>query len=131
MFRSNVSSTFLHFVGKVFDENTGKGSTRVNGWQYLRCMSIRECINYLVQVFTGRCQSYSFIVKSNNNPVNYMTTPVSGLINDLDKVLKIKSSQSAWLVIVVDCQSGYSYNQQDKQVMGGCLCNQEGQPAVQ
>ena len=33
------------------------------------------------------------IVRSNNNPVNDMTTPVSGLINDLDKVIKIKSSQ--------------------------------------
>ena len=29
MFRSNVSSKFLYFVGKVFDENTGKVSTRV------------------------------------------------------------------------------------------------------
>ena len=27
---------FLYFVGKVFDENTGKVSTRVNGWQYSR-----------------------------------------------------------------------------------------------
>ena len=33
------------------------------------------------------------IVRSNNNPVNDMTTPVSGLIN-LDKVIKTKSSQS-------------------------------------
>ena len=40
MFISNVSSKFLYFVGKVFDENTGKVSTRVNGWQYLRWMSI-------------------------------------------------------------------------------------------
>ena len=31
MFRSNVSSKFLYFVGKVFDENTGKVSNRVNG----------------------------------------------------------------------------------------------------
>ena len=31
---------FLYFVGKVFDENTGKVSTRVNGWQYFRWMSI-------------------------------------------------------------------------------------------
>ena len=30
MFRSNVSSKFLYFVGKVFDDNTGKVSTRVN-----------------------------------------------------------------------------------------------------
>ena len=29
-----------------------------------------------------------------NNPVNDMTTPVSGLTNDLDKVIKTKSSQS-------------------------------------
>ena len=34
MFRRNVSSQFLYFVGKVFDENTGKVSTRINGWQY-------------------------------------------------------------------------------------------------
>ena len=34
------------------------------------------------------------IVRSNNNPVNDMTTPVSGLINDLDKDIKTKSSQS-------------------------------------
>ena len=35
MFGSNVSSKFLCFVGKVFDENTGKVSTMVGGWQYL------------------------------------------------------------------------------------------------
>ena len=40
LYESNVSSKFLYFVGKVFDENTGKVSTRVNGWQYLRWMSI-------------------------------------------------------------------------------------------
>ena len=34
------------------------------------------------------------IVRSNNNPVNDMTAPTSGLINDLDKVTKTKSSQS-------------------------------------
>ena len=34
------------------------------------------------------------IVRLNNNPVNDMTTPVSGLINDLDKVMGTKSSQS-------------------------------------
>ena len=33
------------------------------------------------------------IVNSNNKPVNDMTAPVSGLINDLDKVMKTKSSQ--------------------------------------
>ena len=63
MFRSNVSSRFLYFVGKVFDVDTGKASTRVNGWKYFRWMSISELINYLVQFFTGRCQSYSFSVK--------------------------------------------------------------------
>ena len=31
----------------------------------------------------------------------------------------------------MDCQSGYSYHQQDKQVIGGCLRNREGQAAVQ
>ena len=40
MFRSNDSSKFLYFVGRVFDENTGKVSARVNGWQYNRWMSI-------------------------------------------------------------------------------------------
>ena len=34
------------------------------------------------------------IVRSNNNPVSDMTAPVSGLINDLDKVMKTESSQS-------------------------------------
>ena len=34
------------------------------------------------------------IFRSNNNPFNYITAPVSGLINDLDKVIKTKSSQS-------------------------------------
>ena len=36
------------------------------------------------------------IVRSNNNPVNDMTASVSGLINDLDKVMKTKSSQSLY-----------------------------------
>ena len=63
MFRSNVSSKSLYFVGKVFDERTGKVSTRVNGWQYFRWMSICESINYLMQFFTGRCQGYSLCVK--------------------------------------------------------------------
>ena len=34
------------------------------------------------------------IVRSNNNKVNDMTSLMSGLINDLDKSMKIKSSQS-------------------------------------
>ena len=46
------------------DEKIGKFSSAVNGWQYSRCISIRECINYLMQFFTGRCQSHSFSVKS-------------------------------------------------------------------
>ena len=54
MFRSNVSYKFLYFVGRVFDVNTGKVSTRVNGWKYFRWMSIWKCIDYLVQFFTGR-----------------------------------------------------------------------------
>ena len=62
MFRSNVSSKFLYFIGKVIDENTGKVSTRVDGWQYFRWMSTSECINYFLQFITGRCQSYSFSV---------------------------------------------------------------------
>ena len=33
------------------------------------------------------------IFRSNNNTVNDMTTPMSRLINDLDKVIKTKSSQ--------------------------------------
>ena len=42
MFRSNVSSKFLYFVCKVSDENTGKVSTRVNGWQYFRWKPLFE-----------------------------------------------------------------------------------------
>ena len=38
--------------------------------------------------------SMDVIIRSNNNPVNDMTAPVSGLTNDLDKVIKTKSSQS-------------------------------------
>ena len=58
------------------------------------------------------------IVRSNDNPVNHMTAPVSGLINDLDKVIKtIEQLMSVLLVIVMDCQSGYSYHQQDKQIL--------------
>ena len=34
------------------------------------------------------------IVRSNSNPVNNITAPMSGLINDLDKAMKIKSSRS-------------------------------------
>ena len=40
MFGSNVRSMFLYFVGKVFDENTGKVSTRINCWQYFRWIII-------------------------------------------------------------------------------------------
>ena len=34
------------------------------------------------------------IVRSSNNPVNDLTASVSGLINDLDNVIKTKISQS-------------------------------------
>ena len=34
------------------------------------------------------------IVRSNKYPVNDMTAPVIGLINDLDKAIKTKSSKS-------------------------------------
>ena len=37
---ANACSTFLYFVGEVFDDKTGKFSTRVNGWQYFRWMCI-------------------------------------------------------------------------------------------
>ena len=73
------------------------------------------------------------IVRSNNNRVNTLTALMSGLINDLDKVIKIKRFQIkyVWLVIVVDCQSGYLCHQQDKLILGCCLCNQESLAAVQ
>ena len=63
MFWSNVNSKFLYFVGKVFDEKTGKVSTRVDGLYIFLWMSDWECINYLMHFFTGRCQSYSFSIK--------------------------------------------------------------------
>ena len=44
MFRSNSSSKFIYFVGKVFDENIGKVSTRVNGWQYTRFIFFFESV---------------------------------------------------------------------------------------
>ena len=34
------------------------------------------------------------VVRSNNKPVNYMTALMSGLIYDLDNVMKTKCSQS-------------------------------------
>ena len=34
------------------------------------------------------------IVRLSNDPVNDMTAAVSGLINDLDKVIKTKNNQS-------------------------------------
>ena len=45
------------------------------------------------------------IVRSNNNPVNDMTTHVRGLINDLYKVIKTKSSQSRYLSRTYDMSS--------------------------
>ena len=38
------------------------------------------------------------IVRSNNYPVNDMTTPVSGLINDFDKVIRVVK-----ICLVSDC----------------------------
>ena len=35
-----VTCSEAYFDVKVFDENTGKVSTRVKGWQYFRWMSI-------------------------------------------------------------------------------------------
>ena len=63
MIRSNISSMFLYNVGKVLNENTGKVSTRINGWQYFTWMSICECVKYLVQFFTEGRLIYSFSVK--------------------------------------------------------------------
>ena len=40
------------------------------------------------------------IVRSNNNPVNDMTAPVSWLINNLDKVIKTKVLK---VCLVSDC----------------------------
>ena len=34
------------------------------------------------------------VVRSNINPVNEMIAPMSGFMNDLDKIIKTKSSQS-------------------------------------
>ena len=51
---------------------------------------------------------------------------MSRLFNDLNKIIKPKSSQSDWFV--ADCQSGYSCHHQD---LEGCSCNQEGQADAQ
>ena len=40
------------------------------------------------------------IVRSNNNPVNDMTAPVSWLFNDLDEAIKTKSTK---VCLVCDC----------------------------
>ena len=37
--------------------------------------------------------SMDIVIKSNNNPVNYMIILMSGLINELEKVIKTKSTQ--------------------------------------
>ena len=68
------------------------------------------------------------IVRSNYSPVNDMTAPVSGFINDLDRVQRLRV---VIVCLVSDCQSGYSYHQQGKQILGGCLRDREGQAAVQ
>ena len=46
------------------------------------------------------------------------------------RLQRLRVVKVVWLVIVMDCQSGYSYHQQDKQILGGCLRNREGQAAV-
>ena len=43
-------------------------------------------------------------MKSNNNPVNYTTAPMSGLNSDLDKVVKLRAVK---VCLVSDC-SGLS-----------------------
>ena len=70
------------------------------------------------------------IVRSNNNPVNYMTALVSELINDLVKLQGLRVVKVCLVSDCRDCQSGYSCHQQDKQVLGGCLCNQEGSCSI-
>ena len=44
---------FYYCVAKVSGEKTEKLSTWVNSGQCFGWMSVRECINYLVQFFTG------------------------------------------------------------------------------
>ena len=46
------------------------------------------------------------VVRTSNNPVNDTTVHMCGLIDDLDKAIKTKSSRSPLIfLIVVDCQS--------------------------
>ena len=66
------------------------------------------------------------IVRSNNNPVNDMTTPVSGLINDLNMVMRLRVVK----VCLISYRNGFACHKQDKQILGGCLRNQEAQAAV-
>ena len=40
MFRSNVSSKFLYFVGRVFDENTGKVGNILGGCLFESLLTI-------------------------------------------------------------------------------------------
>ena len=66
MFGSNVSSEFLCFVGKVFDEKTGKVITRVNGWQYFRWIIIIIIIMVIFKCyFSGHKKIFKKKEKSN------------------------------------------------------------------
>ena len=54
-----------------------------------RCCKLYHSAEKGVHAYLVQCAK-----RSNNNPVNDMTAPVSGLINDLYKVMKTMSSQS-------------------------------------
>ena len=79
MFRSNFSSNFLYFVGKVFDEITGKVSTRVNGWQYFMWMSIYyyPCVDLLF----AECYTCCFKIV-NIHSKKLLTDIVTCVLND-------------------------------------------------
>ena len=61
------------------------------------------------------------IVRSNNSHVDDRTALMSGLINVLTWT-RLLILRVVKVCLDSGC-SGYSYHQQDKQVMGGCLCN--------
>ena len=72
------------------------------------------------------------IVRLNNNPVNDMTALMSGLINDLDNVIKTKRVLKVCLVSDCSGLSKWIFMSPTRQTSpGGCLCKQEGQAAVQ
>ena len=49
------------------------------------------------------------VTRSNNNPVNAMPVLMSGIINDLDKVMNSMNNQSVWSVVVVECDCTETY----------------------